>query len=121
MASYDITLRGVSVTFSADKIREFLGIARPESPSYPDQEIADCLMLSNRGPSGPPITDLSNIMKEADSFEVSGVPYGLLLTNLLDAAEVPSHVGEDRQKPSCPIYLETLRKSRSQLKWGKEQ
>ncbi|KAB1219196.1 hypothetical protein CJ030_MR3G008337 [Morella rubra] len=33
----------------ADKISEFLGIARPESPSYPDreEEIADRLMLSN--------------------------------------------------------------------------
>ncbi|KAB1219962.1 hypothetical protein CJ030_MR3G022804 [Morella rubra] len=40
---------GVSVTFSADKISEFLGIAPPKSPSYPDQEeeIADRLMLSN--------------------------------------------------------------------------
>ncbi|KAB1220444.1 hypothetical protein CJ030_MR3G009904 [Morella rubra] len=144
MASYDITLRGVSVTFSADKIREFLGIARPESPSYPDQgEIADCLMLSNselyklltgkeevldhlpniphsamtdffrmlhlivtynidprrltseasfkrvklmvyivKGvPVDLPSLIFQNIMKEADSFEVSGVPYGLLLTN----------------------------------------
>ncbi|KAB1212024.1 hypothetical protein CJ030_MR5G025388 [Morella rubra] len=60
-----------------------------------------------------------NIMKEADSFEVSGVPFGLLLTNFLDAAEVPSHVGEDRQKPPNPICLDTLRKSRSQLKQGK--
>ncbi|KAB1216204.1 hypothetical protein CJ030_MR4G029063 [Morella rubra] len=58
-----------------------------------------------------------NIMKEAVSFEVSGVPYGLLLTNFLDAIEVPSHVGEDRQKPPGPIFLETLRKSRSQLQW----
>ncbi|KAB1223507.1 hypothetical protein CJ030_MR2G016875 [Morella rubra] len=48
-ASCDITLRGVSVTFSADKISEFLSIARPESPSYLNQEeeIADHLMLSN--------------------------------------------------------------------------
>ncbi|KAB1209731.1 hypothetical protein CJ030_MR6G025983 [Morella rubra] len=48
-ASYDITLRGVSVTFSADKIREFLGIARPKSTSYPDreEEIVDHLVLSN--------------------------------------------------------------------------
>ncbi|KAB1227797.1 hypothetical protein CJ030_MR1G017587 [Morella rubra] len=61
-----------------------------------------------------------NIMKEI-SFEVSGVPYGLLLTNFLDAIKVPSHVGEDRQKPPGPIYLETLRKSRSQLKRGKER
>ncbi|KAB1212613.1 hypothetical protein CJ030_MR5G022580 [Morella rubra] len=41
--------KGVSVTFLANKIREFLGIARPESPSYPDreEEIANRLMLSN--------------------------------------------------------------------------
>ncbi|KAB1227110.1 hypothetical protein CJ030_MR1G001043 [Morella rubra] len=37
-ATYDITLREVSVTFSADKISEFLSITRPKGPSYPDQE-----------------------------------------------------------------------------------
>ncbi|KAB1222623.1 hypothetical protein CJ030_MR2G003644 [Morella rubra] len=48
-ATYDITLREVSVTFSADKISEFLSITRPKGPSYPDQEeeIANHPMLSN--------------------------------------------------------------------------
>ncbi|KAB1206308.1 hypothetical protein CJ030_MR7G011801 [Morella rubra] len=41
------------------------------------------------------------------------------VTNFLDAAKVPSHVGEGRQKPPGPICIETLRKSRSQLKRAK--
>ncbi|KAB1215828.1 hypothetical protein CJ030_MR4G010958 [Morella rubra] len=73
-ATYDITLREVSVTFSADKNNEFLSITRLEGPSYPDQEeeIANRLMLSN--------SELYKLLTEKEEvpYHLSNIPHNAM-------------------------------------------